>query len=243
MRAIIQKLSRLKLVGIITLAALIMAVITDLLLAWVLDHVIGVEDLIRAAIIPLFIAPFVSWYLVGLIFRLDRTERKMTELATQDSLTGLLNRRAFYDTYHYASVNTRPYLAFLLFDLDFFKRINDVYGHVAGDALLFEFAHTLQKTLPSETIIARMGGEEFAAVTPVESVEVLERLANEVLSSVRELEVIHDGNIMRVTVSIGISLVETKIVDNLEIAYKQADTALYEAKRAGRDQYSFNIVR
>jgi predicted signal transduction protein with EAL and GGDEF domain len=97
---------------------------TDALLAKILHHeFLASEDLLRAAIIPLLIAPFLSWYLVGLLFELDHLEQKMSLLATYDDLTGLLNRRAFFDScevLHKYSIRNKQNYSLLSVDIDYF---------------------------------------------------------------------------------------------------------------------------
>ncbi len=108
MRHKILKLGQIKLVFIITAIAIFLAITTDALIAEILHHNINPrEDFLRAAIVPLLIAPFISWYLVGLLFELDKLEKKMTILATYDDLTGLLNRRAFYDSSDALHISTQ----------------------------------------------------------------------------------------------------------------------------------------
>ena len=143
MRHTILKLGRIKLVFIITAIAIFLAITTDAVIAEILHHNLNPrEDFLRAAIIPLLITPFISWYLIGLLFELDKLEKEMTLLATYDELTGLLNRRSFYNlgnALHKYSIRNKQNYSVLSIDLDYFKKINDEFGHAAGDAVIWRY--------------------------------------------------------------------------------------------------------
>ncbi|MBJ7549728.1 GGDEF domain-containing protein [Marinomonas ostreistagni] len=243
MRSIIQKLSRCKLVFLITLTALIMAICTDYGLAIFFGHEFNFDDLTRATIIPLIIAPFVSWYLVGLIYRLDKTERRMTSLARLDSLTGLLNRRAFYDEYElHLSEKSDSRGAFILLDLDHFKRVNDEYGHLAGDAVLRAISALLIEQLPEEATIARFGGEEFALLLPSANASTVKQQVEELLSAVCDLTIRFEASEISVTTSAGGYVFPKGQASSLHSAYQLADRALYMAKESGRNRFILSDV-
>ena len=238
MRTIIQKLSRCKLVFLITLTALIMAISTDYGLAKLFGHDINFSDLLRASIIPLIIAPFVSWYFVGLIYRLDEAERRMTSLARLDGLTRLLNRRAFYEEYdqhRFAEVSSKG--AFVLLDLDHFKRVNDEFSHLAGDAVLKAIAHQLTDGAPKGTVVARIGGEEFALLLPLSSLSLIEQHVEALLKAIRALSVSFEQHSISITASAGVYIFPEDGNITLNQAYQHADRALYVAKESGRDRF------
>lgn len=162
-------------------------------------------------------------------------ERRLVEAADRDPLTGLLNRRGF----EAALVQRCPQFTgagFLLLDLDRFKRVNDVHGHAAGDAVLRELGQRLIKALGDRGVIGRLGGEEIAvflpSVLPREMSQVAERLRDAVR---RELFVLPSGVHLLVTVSIGGAWSPGPVEPATLVS--RADQALYGAKAGGRDRY------
>ena len=176
----------------------------------------------------------------------DITERKQQEekihqLAYVDELTGLANRRMFFDRLQLALANAHRHqhtLAVMFLDLDLFKRINDTLGHLAGDQALKEVAKRLQATVREGESVARIGGDEFTILIPeVSCVKSLERLAQRLISQFeRPVQLLEQEFFL--TTSIGIS-VYPKDGHNAELLVKHADVAMYQAKSAGRNQYSF----
>lgn len=165
-------------------------------------------------------------------------EQKLMELATRDSLTGALNRRAFLEQMEGALQSSRRHghgLSVLLIDADHFKQINDTHGHQTGDKVLIHLAGLAQDCLRGTDRFARWGGEEFVALLPEtdggQAVEVAERL----LAAVRRASVSSDaGIVVPFRVSIGIASLAGEVADG-EKLIQQADEALYRAKAAGRD--------
>jgi len=161
-------------------------------------------------------------------------------LATQDELTGLLNRRAFFER---AGEECRKCAAYgkpvsvMMIDADDFKMINDTFGHAAGDRLLKKLAGVLRANLKGKDVIGRYGGEEFSVVMPNTELREAEMLAERLRREV-EREGVTEG-IPRFTVSIGLSEVNfcdgDDGADALAEALLRADQALYAAKRAGRN--------
>ncbi len=177
-----------------------------------------------------------------LLLQEDITERKshqatLERLATTDSLTGLLNRRAFLDATEREIRRAHRYgqsLTLLMLDIDHFKRVNDSYGHPAGDEVLRRVSATCRDLLRDEDLAGRLGGEEFA-VTLVQAprraaLVVAERLR----MAIGDLAIEHEGRRIAVTVSIGVAEygAGTEGVGRL---VSQADMQLYKAKAAGRN--------
>lgn len=171
---------------------------------------------------------------------LDELEVQRAELhrlANTDVLTGIRNRRSFLDAARLELAacrrSGRP-ATLLLIDLDHFKVVNDTGGHAAGDTVLVEVAALLQRDRRESDVVARLGGEEFIVLltdTPLAAGEVV---AERLRASLAELEVVVDGRPYRLTTSVGLTpLVPT---DDITDAMIRADTALYRAKRGGRDR-------
>lgn len=158
-------------------------------------------------------------------------------LATHDSLTGALNRKAFQEYFQTQAASRQNFpLALLMLDLDHFKAINDEYGHPVGDQVLKHFKYTTENCLRKGDVIGRMGGEEFAILLPScpdsELAEIAIRIKNALNQNPTQLAA---GQTIRITVSIG-SASANMAADDMEILINQADQALYCAKRAGRNQ-------
>lgn len=168
----------------------------------------------------------------------NRSRAELSRFALQDPLTGLANRRVF-DSRLEAQVaaarrNGTP-LSLLLFDLDYFKRINDVHGHQAGDALLRYFANLGHAIIRSNDDFARLGGEEFALLAPgadlATALEIGERMRNQLEASSLEVQ----GKALRLTTSVGVATLGIHGDDGSTLT-RAADAALYAAKTAGRNR-------
>ena len=162
-------------------------------------------------------------------------ELRLTEAAMTDPLTGLANRRAFESAAmaRASERNETEADCIALFDIDRFKRVNDTYGHDIGDAVLCRFAEVLSKVVRGNDLVARIGGEEFVVLFPGSSVPVALMICERIRREMAAAEVAVSGHIVRVTVSGGVALLRE---EGIERALKQADQALYAAKRGGRDQ-------
>ena len=158
------------------------------------------------------------------------------DAATRDYLTGLHNRRFFYDAAQpllARAVRQSGNIAVMMFDIDHFKSVNDTYGHDAGDLVLKHVANALSERTRGTDIIARMGGEEFCVLlTDVDPVS-LEAIARDYLDRIANLRIEISGDTtLRVTTSAGLNAVAT---DNLDTLISQADGLLYMAKESGRN--------
>jgi len=163
----------------------------------------------------------------------------LREQATHDPLTGLFNRRYLDDTLARElsqSWRRGSCLSVVVFDIDHFKRINDVFGHEAGDLALRGCAHVLSQHLRRSDIACRLGGEEFAIVLPDSSLEHTRRRVTEICALVRQLSLRHRGQILgTVTLSAGIACAPEHALTAPNLL-RAADEALYVAKQSGRNQ-------
>jgi diguanylate cyclase (GGDEF)-like protein len=174
----------------------------------------------------------------------DITERKIleNELAHQahiDYLTGLSNRRHFMEQGEIElsrAIRYKTPLSVLMLDIDFFKNVNDTYGHQVGDIVLQALSKVCLETLRQVDVAGRLGGEEFAIILPeTDSKEALE-VAERFREAVANIEVvIPSGLPIHFTVSIGVTTLGKKNI-NLDILIHQADKALYQAKETGRNK-------
>lgn len=157
--------------------------------------------------------------------------------AQTDGLTGLLNRRAFYEAAQREVERStrfeRP-LAVLMLDLDHFKAINDSHGHLVGDKVLSHFASLLRQTARGSDVVARYGGEEFVVLLPESSLEPGMALAERLRENLRDSPLLIDGQAIAVTASMGLTVLRPP--EGVEAMLSRADTALYHAKSGGRDR-------
>jgi diguanylate cyclase (GGDEF)-like protein len=159
-------------------------------------------------------------------------------LMTVDGLTQVFNKRYFHEAIEREvnrAVRYKRKLSLLLFDLDHFKRKNDEYGHVAGDAILRHVAQTLVHKLRREDIFARVGGEEFAVLLPEIDVEGAFQTAEKVRHVVEQTPCVFDGVAIACTVSVGVATLAVP-VNTAQLLYERADAALYRAKGEGRNR-------
>ncbi|MNI04539.1 Phytochrome-like protein cph2 [compost metagenome] len=165
---------------------------------------------------------------------------EMRELATRDGLTGILNRRYFFERTEQeiikCRIDHRP-LSLILFDIDHFKKFNDQYGHLAGDHVLQKVALLISSTLRQSDLFARYGGEEFVILLPDCSFEACLQLTEIIRAEIERLEITYNGSRMSVTSSFGLTTYE----DGLPLMefIQRADDALYRAKSAGRNCTSY----
>ncbi|HHF7380215.1 TPA: GGDEF domain-containing protein [Legionella anisa] len=164
---------------------------------------------------------------------LEIEKQAFKNLSFTDQLTGLYNRYKVRDLFEFEQEQMIRYnteLSVILMDLDFFKSVNDHYGHNAGDAVLKEIALILQLVVRRSDIVARWGGEEFIIVTPKTTLEQSLNLAEKLRQQVQNTSF---SNVGHITASFGIA--SFKKTDTLETMIQRADQALYRAKELGRD--------
>jgi len=171
---------------------------------------------------------------------------ELERLATTDALTGLANRRLFFDRLTAEILRSRRYehgLALLLLDADHFKKINDLHGHPAGDAALRAVAQALAGFARETDLAARYGGEEFVVLLPSTTEEGARILAERVRAGVEALRVEWEGKPVPVRVSVGIATLEGE-KDTGDALVARADQALYAAKQTGRNKVvSYSEIR
>ena len=166
---------------------------------------------------------------------LEKANMTINEIMRSDALTGIANRRHFFEYFqkmHAHAIRHKTPLSLVMADIDHYKAVNDHYGHQVGDEVLFEFAQLLKKNCREEDFPARYGGEEFAILlVPANEDEAFNQV--ERLRSTIEKTVFSDYK-LRITASFGItSLRDSESIDTL---LRKADQALYAAKIAGRNQ-------
>ncbi|MEN5092225.1 sensor domain-containing diguanylate cyclase [Pseudomonas protegens] len=173
----------------------------------------------------------------------DITDKKQLEaelqrLATTDVLTQSSNRRHFFECanreFEQARLQGSP-LAFLLLDIDDFKVVNDTYGHPEGDIVLQRIAESGRAALRRGDLFGRIGGEEFAAVFPGCAADMARQVAERLQREIQRQSFSHQGQVFSITVSQGLTSLRRED-ESLDSLFARADTAMYEAKRQGKNR-------
>jgi diguanylate cyclase (GGDEF)-like protein len=167
----------------------------------------------------------------------QKDDAQMRRLATIDSLTGMLNRRAFFeraDNARQLAMRLRKPIALLMLDIDHFKQLNDGFGHACGDEALRMFADTARGALRDHDLIGRLGGEEFALALPGTTLDGALEAAERLRLAVAHAPMLGCAPTYRMTVSIGVVMIDA--FEELTAALARADHALYAAKTGGRNR-------
>jgi diguanylate cyclase (GGDEF)-like protein len=197
----------------------------------ILCTVIKIESVLSLMIPMIFIVWNMSWNQFVL-------QQELAKLANTDALTKILNRRALFTRGAQEYKLARKYkhdLTIILIDIDYFKKINDTYGHPVGDAILFELAQLIRCNIRKEDIFARYGGEEFAVLLRRSDTENSLKIAEHLLEKIRN-HIFHiNNNDITLTISIGLSQLSPEH-SSIDTMISNADKALYHAKKQGRDR-------
>ncbi len=168
----------------------------------------------------------------------ERLRVELEFMATRDSMTGAFNRRAFFShaeiEWSRSQRSGRP-LAVITSDIDFFKKVNDTYGHHVGDLVIKDYSNRAAKMLRLSDILARFGGEEFVILLPDTGLGEAKQVAERIR---REIGLQRDKALPAYTVSLGVSVADgkTKEAKDIQALIAEADAALYRAKQGGRNR-------
>lgn len=235
------RLGRTKVIVLTTSISIVMSVIATVANLYAFGFLdadyVTLVSLLLAVIIPFVVALPVSWFTVSITFSMHQLEIETRKLANDDSLTGLLNRRAFLQEAQALSgsnLRDRGQFAVFILDLDHFKQINDTYGHAVGDRVLQRFGQIARVVLRPGDLAARIGGEEFAFLLPNCTDTQAWQLAEHLHQLIREVVIEENGATLRISASIGYIVCVSTIT--VERAMNFADKALYRAKASGRNQ-------
>ncbi len=187
---------------------------------------------------------YVAFYLIALFLEsiqqyqfqaLEEVNTINEGYSTHDGLTGLFNRKGFYDLLE-SELKTRTYskIGFIVFDIDFFKKLNDTYGHLAGDEVLIELSHIIKEKLGNSLAACRWGGEEFLVCYVDEQIKKAD--LEEFRMAVQNHEFVFNDKVMKTTISGGVFETNDKVFANKDEWLKNADSALYNAKETGRNK-------
>ncbi len=177
---------------------------------------------------------------------LQQANNRLQQLADRDGLTCLYNHRYFQRVFEVElsrAVRYKNPLSILLLDLDHFKKINDTYGHPAGDTVLQKVSNTLVRLVRNCDTVARYGGEEFTVILPETGNKGAKVLAQRLRRGVEQKEIDHNGQVISVTMSIGVASTDISDTDHDRAALIDlCDKALYKAKHNGRNRVEVALV-
>lgn len=225
----------------VTLAAMALAVVLAWMAAGLLHFDIGWRLHVTALAIAAICGPIIIAPLVHANRRLAQMKRELERIAHADPLTGLPNRRAFFERANamFAQGTAGAPLALMMVDIDRFKAINDEFGHDAGDAVLQTVGTTIAASASGSgaraALAARIGGEEFAVAVGGLDARGVAALADRLCANVRRAVCDYFGTPLTVTVSVGFAM--RAGAEPVDVVLKAADTAVYEAKHRGRDRW------
>jgi diguanylate cyclase (GGDEF)-like protein len=173
-------------------------------------------------------------------FQLLKKNKELEKLANIDSLTGIYNRGFFLNIatkYFDVAKRNKTLLYVVSFDLDYFKMVNDTYGHAMGDEVLKAFTRITSMYMRNSDVFGRIGGEEFMACIQNSNDEGILIFTHKIKDAIEKMEIECHGTIIKVTVSIGIAKLEDET--SFELLIEKSDKALYEAKKSGRNKVCF----
>ncbi len=190
-----------------------------------------------ALVVPIFVSVPVCFMMARMALQLSNAHARLKELAHTDELTGLINRRSFFESAEIMLAEAREegmVLSLLVIDADYFKQLNDTYGHATGDAALQFITEQLQISVRKTDLVCRLGGEEFAVLLPDLKEAEAEKLGARILERISSRPMFWDDKIIEMSVSCGVA--DTAVGYDMTTLFKAADDALYAAKTAGRNR-------
>ena len=170
--------------------------------------------------------------------KLKKTIDELEYLASRDTMTGVYNRRKFFELSAPMFDQYEENLFVSMLDIDHFKMVNDSFGHDAGDLVIKRVAKTISDMLPENSIFARIGGEEFVAVCIDDSTDRITQLFENIRTAIASSSIDYNGHDISFTISNGVAQKNLSI-QSIDELIKQADLALYDAKNSGRNKIVF----
>jgi diguanylate cyclase (GGDEF)-like protein len=187
-----------------------------------------------------------SWTIGYIMLQRDRAEVQLHEMAMTDPLTGIHNRRMFFELAEAEfrrAKRTGTAMTLLMIDIDHFKIVNDTHGHVVGDQVLRHVADTIGKCLRNEDVFVRYGGEEFGVMMVNVSEEIVRQLSERIRLAVEHAPYLSaSGKTITLSVSVGVCRAVPSATNSLEHLLAHADASVYQAKREGRNRVVLHSV-
>lgn len=188
-------------------------------------------------LVPVLVAGPVSYLIARMAWQLNVAHAELKKIAHIDELTGLTNRRSFFQSAESILENARAEqqpLSLLVIDADYFKQLNDTYGHATGDAALQFITEQLNASVRKADFVCRLGGEEFAILLPGLNEAEAAHLGKRILEKISSRPMFWDNKIIEMSVSCGIA--DSSVSYEMTALFKAADDALYAAKTSGRNR-------
>ncbi len=202
------------------------------------------RSFILATIVPLIVCPIMNLTFIRIFLELNSVEERLRKLAITDELTGVYNRRYFLeiaDREVERSIRFGKPFSIIMIDVDFFKRINDQNGHLAGDAVLKAIAEDCLRHCRIIDTFARFGGDEFIFLLPETSLEKALPFADRIRTAIAEMHINHLAASIAVTASLGVQTF-AGAGETLERLLDRADRAMYDAKHSGKNRISTTTI-
>lgn len=221
-----------------TLVSVVFSVAITAGLNWLQYGATSANAMFIATVVPLTVAPLFSVVMLRLLLQLEAAQDELYRLSITDELTQAYNRRHFIrlaELEFNRAARYGPPFCVALFDVDDFKHVNDHHGHAAGDAALQAISALCRAAIRHTDVFARYGGEEFALLMPHTPPERGLEVAQRLRHALAQMAVPWQGAELRITVSIGLVAFHVEL-KNLDHLLQAADTALYDAKEAGKNQ-------
>ena len=222
----------------LTAGSILISVLITFLITTVFGNGAGFQGYTLAILIPAIIASSASYINLSIYFELEHSRQDIHTLAITDDLTQIFNRRHFFELARRELERSRRnghHLAIVLFDIDDFKAVNDSHGHMAGDLVLQETCQACKDIIRPYDVLARFGGEEFIFLLPDtdenRATAVAERLRQVIAGQIITFDTVN----VQMTISVGIAIFDPRR-DTLDDVISRADSALYMAKRLGKNR-------
>ena len=234
---LLKQFGVLKVTIAVTIASILTSILITAALAILVLGYFGIYNVIAAVVVPAVVTPIFAYITLRLTYRLDFAEEKLRQLSMTDELTQAYNRRYFFEIATKLLAGAKRYsdsVAIIIFDIDDFKRINDTYGHIAGDKVLRVLSEACRTQIRESDIFARYGGEEFVILVPHCTPSDIIKFAERIRLTLSDARVHYDQVDIQFTVSIGVGIFNSENPE-LETVLARADAALYEAKKRGKN--------
>lgn len=224
-------------IGILTVAAIFVALGVIVALAWLFQSNLGIQDIVAAILIPILVVPFIAYVTLPALTQLHAAEETAQMLACTDPLTMTFNRKRFVEMLDNELTRAQRYgekFSILLFDLDNFRAINETFGYTMGETVLRSVSEICQAQMRRSDVLARLGNDEFACLLPhtleVGAAEFAERLR----STVAESTLTIGEQQVEFTISVGVKTIDKET--NSDDVMRSAVKALSDAKQLGKNR-------
>ncbi|MBI5029239.1 MAG: diguanylate cyclase [Chloroflexi bacterium] len=238
LRKLVRRLGIAKTSALVTIVAVLFSVGMSVGIEFIIHGGVSAQVIVFAIAMPVLIAPIFNYVFLRLVFQLEDLQAQLHRMTITDELTGAFNRRHWIELAELELARAKRYagvFSILSFDVDNFKRINDTFGHAAGDLVLRQLSHICMSNSREVDVFARYGGEEFVFLLPEMDKEQAWLFAERIRTTIAQTRFAFSQVEIGITLSIGVTTFHSTISD-LNCLLMQVDQALYVAKNAGKDR-------